>query len=99
MMNASDAINATTTIFTAIELFSYSATCAQLLCYRRGVSNYRVHISLLAWVMIVFSGTSALEILLGYGHTSFGQAGLALTWSALVFRAQGNVSHILRGNR
>ena len=99
MINATDALHATAKILTAIELFSYTATCAQLLCYRRGVASYRVHISLLAWLMIVFTGACALEILLGHGHSSFGQAGLALTWFALVYRVQGNVSHILRGNR
>jgi hypothetical protein len=69
----------------------------QLLCYRRGFASYRMHISLVAWSLIVFTGTSALEILLGRGHITLGQAGIAFTLCALVYRAQGNVANIIRG--
>jgi hypothetical protein len=52
---------------------------------------------LLAWLLIVATGTSALEILLGHSHPSFGQAGVALTLCYLVHRAQGNFANIIRG--
>ena len=89
--------NAVTTFLTAIALLSYAATCLQLLCYRRGVANYRPHISLVAWLLIVFTGTCALEIVLGHGPISLGQAGIAFTLCALVYRAQGIVANIIRG--
>ncbi|AEK60833.1 phage holin family protein [Collimonas fungivorans] len=85
-------------LLTVIAVLSYAMTCMQLLCYRRGYANYRIHISLVAWLLIVFTGTCALEILLGTARTSFGQAGIAFTLCVLVYRARGNVANIIRGN-
>lgn len=87
-----------TKVLTAITVLSYSVTCMQLLCYRRGLSNYRIHISLVAWLLIVFTGTCALEILIGTAHSSFGQAGIAFTLCVLVYRAEGNVANIMRSH-
>lgn len=86
-----------TKLLTMLALLSYASTCIRLLCYRRGLANYRIHISLIAWLLIVATGTCALEILLGHGHPSLGQAGIALTLCLLVYRAQGNVANIVRG--
>ena len=86
-----------TKYLTLLALLSYASTCLRLLCYRRGLANHRLHISLLAWLLIVATGTSALEILLGHGHPSFGQTAIALTLCVLVHRAQGNVANIIRG--
>jgi len=86
-----------TKLLTVLALLSYASTCIRLLCYRRGLANYRIHISLVAWMLIVFTGTRTLEILLGNGHSSFGQAGIAFTLCLLVYRAQGNVANIIRG--
>jgi hypothetical protein len=80
-----------------LALLSYASTCIRLLCYRRGLANHRLHISLVAWFLIVATGTCTLEILLGHGHPSFGQAAIALTLCLLVYRAQGNVANIIRG--
>lgn len=85
-------------VLTVIALLSYTTTCLWLLCYRRGYANYRIHISLVAWLLIVFTGTCALEILLGTAHTSLGQAGIAFILCVLVYRAQGNVANIIRGD-
>ncbi|WP_211474673.1 phage holin family protein [Collimonas humicola] len=85
-----------TNILTMLALLSYASTCVRLLCYRRGLANHRFHISVAAWFLIVATGTSALEILLGHGHPSFGQAAIAFTLCALVHRAQGNVANIIR---
>ena len=86
-----------TKTLTMLALLSYASTCLRLLCYRRGLANHRHHISLVAWLLIVATGTSALEILLGIGHPSFGQVCTALTLCVLVHRAQGNVANIIRG--
>ena len=74
---------------------SYVSTCMRLLCYRRGLSNYRLPMSALAWLLIVATGTSVLEILQGRGVVSFGQAGIAVILCGLVWRAQGNVAQLL----
>ena len=86
-----------TKTLTLLALLSYASTCVRLLCYRRGLANHRVHISLVAWLLIVATGTSALEILFDHGRASFGEAGIALTLCYLVHRAQGNVANIIRG--
>jgi hypothetical protein len=86
-----------TELFTVVALVSYAGTCIRLLCFQRGLANHRFHLSLLAWLLIVATGTSALEILLGHSHPSFGQAGVALTLCYLVHRAQGNFANIIRG--
>ncbi|WP_211471699.1 phage holin family protein [Collimonas humicola] len=86
-----------TKTLTLLALLSYASTCVRLLCYRRGLANHRLHISLVAWFLIVATGTSALEILLNHGRASFGEAGIALTLCYLVHRAQGNVANIIRG--
>ncbi|AIY42985.1 hypothetical protein LT85_3827 [Collimonas arenae] len=85
-----------TKLLTVLALLSYASACIRLLCYRRGRANYRIHISLIAWLLIVATGTCALEILLGHGHPSLGQAGIALTLCVLVLRAQGNVANIIK---
>lgn len=80
-----------------VALISYGATCFQLLCYRRGRANFHIHISVVAWLLIVFTGTGAIEILLGHA-VSIGQAGIATTICMLIWRAQGNVANLVRGN-
>ena len=86
-----------TKALTVLAVLCYVSTCMRLLCYRRGLANYRLHMSVLAWLLIVFTGTSALEILLGHGHATLGQAGIACVLCVLVYRAQGNVSTVIRG--
>jgi hypothetical protein len=86
-----------TNYLTMLALLSYAGTCLRLLCYRRGLANHRLHISLAAWLLIVATGTSTLEILLDHGRASFGEAAIALTLYVLVHRAQGNVANIIRG--
>ena len=81
---------------TMLALLSYASTCLRLLCYRRGLANHRMHISLVAWLLIVATGTSALEILLGLRHPSFGETAVALILSYLAHRTQGNVAQLIR---
>lgn len=85
-----------TKTLTLLALLSYASTCLRLLCYRRGLANHRFHISLVAWLLIVATGTSALEILLDHSRVSFGTASIAFTLCVLVHRAQGNVANIIR---
>lgn len=83
---------------TLIALLSYAAMCGRLLSYRRGLANYKLSVSLFAWMLIVFSGTRALEILLAFGHASicFSEAGIAAAVCLFVYRANGNVAEIMR---
>jgi hypothetical protein len=87
----------TANLTTLITLVSYAATCLRLLTYQRGLSNYKLTMSLVAWCLIVFTGTSALEIIFHPTKIYAGTAGIAVTLMVLVWRARGNVAHILRG--
>lgn len=85
--------------FLTAVLFVVSAlTCVRLLFYRRGSARYRLHVSLLAWVLIASSGSTALEVLLGrFAHgATLGHVGLAVVLCVLSFTARGNVADILR---
>lgn len=86
----------TAQIIVIITLVSYAATCLRLLTYQRGLSNYKWTISLVAWCLIVFTGTSALEIVFHPTKIYLGTAGIAVTLCVLVWRARGNVANILR---
>ncbi|MDY7547277.1 phage holin family protein [Glaciimonas sp. CA11.2] len=83
-------------VVTAIAFCCYLAACGQLLCYRRGLANYRIHLSSLAWLLIALTGSCALDILLGDAPVSLAQAGLAFTLCIIVCRARGNVAHLLK---
>lgn len=85
-----------TNFLTIITVVSYSAACLRLLAYRRGLGNYRLKISIVAWCLILFTGTSALELLLHPRPTSIGTTGIAVTLCILIWRARGNVASITR---
>lgn len=83
-------------MMTTVTLVSYAGTCLRLLAYQRGLSNYKWTVSLLAWCLIVFTGSVALEMIFHPTQTYLGTAGIALTVFILVWRAKGNVANILR---
>lgn len=85
-----------TNLLSVITMVSYAATCLRLLAYRRGHGNYRLNVSMAAWCLILFTGTSALELILHPHPTSIGTAGIAVTLFILVWRARGNVASITR---
>ncbi|GHC17634.1 hypothetical protein GCM10010082_06110 [Kushneria pakistanensis] len=86
---------------TLLALFIALAICGRLLTYRRRGARYRRPISWLAYGLFVGSGTLAIQILAGR------YVGLPISWSfvillavcaVLVYRARGNVAHIVRVN-
>lgn len=84
-------------VVTTLTLLCYSATCLRLLLYRRGLANYRFKIALLAWCLILFTGSRALELLLHPHPVILSDASLAALLFVLVWRARGNVASITRG--
>lgn len=53
---------------TSLDLLIFACaagTCLRLLFYRRGSARFKRHISLLAWLLIVITGSVALCILTG----------------------------------
>ncbi len=84
---------------TAILLIASTLTCVRLLFYRRAGARYRWHMSALAWLLIVSTGSTALDILLGRfpsGTAHWGQVGITVVLCALTFAARGNVADIIR---
>ena len=86
----------------AMLLFLANAiTCARLLLYRCAGARYRVVVSVCAWVLIVSTGSTALDVVLGrYASTPIhlGDLGVSLVLCVLSLTAQGNVAAILRTN-
>lgn len=78
------------------------ATSLRLMFYRRSGSTFKRHISAIAWLAIVGTGSAALLIITG--RYSSGQLGPVLAIAALiitarVYIAQGNISQIIRITR
>lgn len=82
-----------------VMIVANAITCLRLLLYRRDGSRYRPLVSLAAWILIVSTGTTALELGLGLYPAQaihLGDAGIALVLCLLSVSARGNVAHILR---
>jgi hypothetical protein len=88
--------SAFTHILTAVTILSYTITCLRLITYRRGLGNYRLKISLIAWCLILFTGTTALDMILHPSHATVGNAGIGITLLVLAWRARGNVADMVR---
>ncbi|QEW06363.1 phage holin family protein [Nitrincola iocasae] len=76
-----------------------AATCMRLLFYRRGAARFKRHISLLAWLVIVVTGSVALCIVTGkISSDQIHPIGI-LMLGALTFAtwyAHGNIAQLLR---
>ena len=82
-----------------VMMVAHTITCLRLLLYRRDGSRYRPAISAAAWILIVSTGTTALELGLGLYPAPaihLGDAGMALMLCLLSLRARGDVAHLLR---
>ena len=88
--------------FALLVLVCHSATALRLFFYQRhthyGTANYQLHFSLLAWLLIVCTGTRALDVVLHFENIAItpDQAGISLLLCVLVYRAKGNVAALLR---
>ncbi|WP_435605890.1 phage holin family protein [Pseudomonas knackmussii] len=75
---------------------AYLAGSVRMLLYRRGDSQYRRGISLLASLLGASMAISGLEILLYWPPVSVWRAIGACALCVLIFRARGNVGALLR---
>ncbi|SIQ10718.1 phage holin family protein [Marinobacterium stanieri] len=84
-------------------VFGFSAaTCLRLIFYRRGTARFKRHISVLAWLVIVVTGSLALCLLTG--RLSAGQIHpigiLLLSYLAIAtWCAKGNLAQLIRITR
>lgn len=72
------------------------ATAARLICYQRHGARYRPIVSLLAYLLIVFSGGQVIDVLVNNSPVTVWQAGFSAVVALLVLRARGNVACVLR---
>ncbi|MGZ9893026.1 phage holin family protein [Bordetella bronchiseptica] len=84
-------------LFVAVNL----ATSARLVCYRRRGARYRPGMSAVAYLLAVFTGGQALDVLIRHGQLTHWQSGvtpwqlgISVLLAILVFRARGNVAAI-----
>ncbi|MGE8688631.1 MAG: phage holin family protein [Achromobacter sp.] len=70
------------------------ATALRLACYRRCGARYRPGMSVVAYLMFVFTGGQALDVITRHSAVSPWQLGLAILLAVLVYRARGNVAQI-----
>lgn len=89
-------------IFVAVNL----GTAVRLMCYRRKGAKYRLGMSVIAYLMVVFTGGQGLDVLIRQGQlgnwvgcVSLWQLGIAVLLAILVFRAHGNVAAIGKPTR
>src|SRR5262249_39817408 len=89
--------------FALLIVACHTATALRLFFYQRhthyGTANYQLHFSLLALLLIVGTGTRALDVVLHFENIAItpDQAGISLLLCVLVCRAKGNVAALLRG--
>lgn len=85
------------TVFVAlVAVLANIVTAARLICYRRGDSRYRPGVSVLAYLLIVFSGGQVIDTVVNGAHVTPWEAGFAVVIAMLVVRARGNVAAIVR---
>ncbi|WP_374419481.1 phage holin family protein [Chromobacterium sp.] len=88
---------ALTEVLTLLNGAMCGATCLRLLSYRRQGARYKRWASLLAYLMIVASGSVAIRIALGqYRAIDFSECLLNIVLCLAVFSARGNVCDLLR---
>ncbi len=73
------------------------AIVARLIMFNRGQCHYKRHISFIAWLLIVSTGSLAIALLTGITHAQ--QLPVLLSpalqlLAVLVFRSGGNVAHL-----
>jgi hypothetical protein len=78
---------------------SAAGTCLRLLFYRRGTARFKRHVSLLAWLVIVVTGSVALCIVTGkISSTQIHPIGILMLCllTAATWYARGNIAQLIR---
>ena len=85
-----------TAVITMMAVLANLVTASRLICYRRGDSRYRPGVSLLAYLLIVFSGGQVIDTVFNGAQVTPWEAVIAVVIAVLVVRARGNVAAIVR---
>lgn len=82
---------------TVVTLICAVLICARLLTYRRNGARYRLGYSCAAWLLIAGTGTVAIRIITQSSYPAgWGIAIVMTVFACLVWRARGNVAHIIQ---
>lgn len=84
-------------IFSLVSVLSNIATATALICFKRGRSSYKPLMSIIAYLLIVFSGGAAIDTMVNGVVITLWEAGFSVIIAMLVLRARGNVSLIFKG--
>lgn len=71
-------------------------TAARLICYQRNNAQYRLGMSVLAYLLIVCAGGQVIDVLINQTPVTPWQAGFSAVVALLVIRARGNVASVVR---
>lgn len=83
-------------IFAVVTALSLSISALRLVCYQRQGARFKRSISMLAYLLIVCLGGGAIDIVLNHSVVHWWQAGIAVVFAVLVWRARGNVAVLTR---
>lgn len=74
------------------------ASCVRLLCYRRLGASFQRGKSLLAYALIIATGTVSLRCLFGlyHGPIDFAEFATNVVMAIAIFRARGNAAGLFR---
>lgn len=82
--------------FEAIAAIANAVTAGRLILYRRGRSQFKRSMSVIAWALIVLTGGYSIDVVFNATPVSPYGAGLSVVLMILVLRAHGNVSKVVR---
>lgn len=71
-------------------------SCARLLTYERGDSNFKPHMSWIAYILVVCSGGQAIDAALEPVPVTIWASIISIVLCVLILRAKGNVAAIVR---
>ncbi|KAA0910694.1 phage holin family protein [Pusillimonas sp. ANT_WB101] len=84
---------------TLVYVVSNLITVAVLLSYRPRGATYRPCMSIIAYVVIWYSGAQAIHVVLNHISIPTWQSSIAVLVAALLIRARGNVARAVRLER
>lgn len=82
--------------FETVAVIANLVTAARLILYRRGGSQFKRGMSVIAWALIVLTGGYAIDVVFNATPVSPYGSGLSVVLMILVLRAHGNVSKVVR---
>lgn len=80
------------TVFIAANIIS----CGRLLTYERGGADFKLHMSWIAYILVVCTGGQAIEAALEPVPVTIWACGISIVICVLILRAKGNVAAIVR---